>query len=329
MGRDRQGPMASDDSRDPIRVRKLTKRFGAFTAVDRVSFDVRRGEVMGFLGPNGAGKTTIIKMLTGLLPPTSGEGTVAGLDIETGRRGVRRRIGYMSQRFSLYTDLTVRENIDLFAGLHGIGGRTLGERRRWILEMSGLAGEERRLAETLPLGWKQRLALGCAMVHEPPILFLDEPTSGVDPLARQRFWDLIDAMACEGTTILVSTHYMKEAEHCNRLALLNRGRLVALDTPEALRGRVADPVFEVGTNDAPQAVEALASASRILDASLFGRALHVTLRDAERGEETIREALAGAGHDAEEIRRIRPSLEHAFVSIVRAGNGQKPGPESR
>lgn len=329
MGRDRQGPMASDDSRDPIRVRKLTKRFGAFTAVDRVSFDVRRGEVMGFLGPNGAGKTTIIKMLTGLLPPTSGEGTVAGLDIETGRRGVRRRIGYMSQRFSLYTDLTVRENIDLFAGLHGIGGRTLGERRRWILEMSGLAGEERRLAETLPLGWKQRLALGCAMVHEPPILFLDEPTSGVDPLARQRFWDLIDAMACEGTTILVSTHYMEEAEHCNRLALLNRGRLVALDTPEALRGRVADPVFEVGTNDAPQAVEALASASRILDASLFGRALHVTLRDAERGEETIREALAGAGHDAEEIRRIRPSLEHAFVSIVRAGNGQKPGPESR
>ena len=329
MGRDRQGPMASGDSRDPIRVRKLTKRFGAFTAVDRVSFDVRRGEVMGFLGPNGAGKTTIIKMLTGLLPPTSGEGTVAGLDIETGRRGVRRRIGYMSQRFSLYTDLTVRENIDLFAGLHGIGGRTLGERRRWILEMSGLAGEERRLAETLPLGWKQRLALGCAMVHEPPILFLDEPTSGVDPRARQRFWDLIDAMACEGTTILVSTHYMEEAEHCNRLALLNRGRLVALDTPEALRGRVADPVFEVGTNDAPQAVEALASASRILDASLFGRALHVTLRDAERGEETIREALAGAGHDAAEIRRIRPSLEHAFVSIVRAGNGQKPGPESR
>ena len=321
--------MASDDSRDPIRVRGLTKRFGAFTAVDRVSFDVRKGEVMGFLGPNGAGKTTIIKMLTGLLAPTSGEGRVAGLDIESGRRRVRRRIGYMSQRFSLYTDLTVQENIDLFAGLHGIGGRTLGDRRRWILEMSGLAGEERRLAETLPLGWKQRLALGCAMVHEPAILFLDEPTSGVDPLARQRFWDLIDAMACAGTTILVSTHFMEEAEYCNRLALLNRGRLAALDTPGALRSHVADPVFEVRTDDAPQAVEALAGASGILDASLFGRALHVTLRDADRGKETIREAFAGVGRGAKEIRRIRPSLEHAFVSIVRAGTGEKPGPGSR
>ncbi|MDE0395093.1 MAG: ABC transporter ATP-binding protein [Gammaproteobacteria bacterium] len=320
--------MTFDDSRDPIRVRNLTKRFGPFTAVDRVSFDVRKGEVMGFLGPNGAGKTTIIKMLTGLLAPTSGTGTVAGLDIESGRRWVRRRIGYMSQRFSLYTDLTVRENIDLFAGLHGIAGRTLSDRRRWVLQVSGLAGEERCLAETLPLGWKQRLALGCAMVHEPPILFLDEPTSGVDPLARQRFWDLIDAMAREGTTILVSTHYMEEAAYCHRLALLNRGRLAALDTPGALRGRVADPVFEVRTNDAPRAVEALAGASGILDASLFGRALHVTLRDANRGKETIREALAGVGHEARDIRRIRPSLEHAFVSIVRVGRGQKPGPGS-
>ena len=318
--------MTSDDARDPIRVRNLTRRFGPFTAVDRVSFDVRKGEIIGFLGPNGAGKTTIIKMLTGLLAPTSGTATVAGLDIESGRRRVRRRIGYISQRFSLYTDLTVRENIDLFAGLHGIAGRTLGERRRWVLEMSGLAGEEHCLAETLPLGWKQCLALGCAMVHEPPILFLDEPTSGVDTLARQRFWDLIDAMARDGTTILVSTHYMEEGEYCHRLALLNRGRLAALDTPAALRRRVADPVFEVSTNDAPRAVGHLAGAAGILDASLFGRAIHVTLRDADRGRETIREALAGAGHDARGIRRIRPSLEHAFVSIVRAGRGQQPGP---
>ena len=320
--------MAPDASGAPIRVRALTKRFGDFTAVDGVSFHVRRGEIVGFLGPNGAGKTTIIRMLTGLLPPTSGDGTVAGLDLDSGRRRIGGRIGYMSQRFSLYGDLTVRENIDLFAGLHGLSGKALGVRRRWILEMSELEDQEDGRAETLPLGWKQRLALGCAMVHEPPILFLDEPTSGVDPLARQRFWDLIDAISGNGTTILVSTHYMEEAEHCHRLALLNRGRLVALDTPNALRGRVVDPIFEVITDDAVRAAEALAGTPGILEAALFGRTLHVTLGDPAGARERIRRLFARAGHGVESIRRIRPSLEDVFVSLLRAEGGRvaEPGP---
>jgi ABC-2 type transport system ATP-binding protein len=234
---------------DAIRVRELTRRFGAFTAVDGVSFDVRRGEIFGFLGPNGAGKTTTIKMLTGLLSPTSGTAEVTGLDVATRAPEVRRVIGYMSQRFSLYPDLTAGENIELFAGLYGVTGERYRERREWVLEMAGLRGGERRLTAELALGWKQRLALGCAVLHEPPVLFLDEPTSGVDPLARRRFWDLIDELAARGTTVLVSTHYMEEAEYCHRLALMNRARLIALDTPASLRAAleaegIASPSLE-------------------------------------------------------------------------------------
>lgn len=228
---------AAAASHPAVRVRELTRRFGDFTAVDRVSFDVGAGEIFGFLGPNGAGKTTTIKMLTGLLAPSAGEGRVAGFDIAAERPAIRRRIGYMSQRFSLYPDLTVAENIDLFGGLYGVVGEALDTRRQWILEMAELTDAPDHLTATLPLGWKQRLALGCALIHEPPILFLDEPTSGVDPIARRRFWDLIDDLASGGTTVFVSTHYMEEAEYCHRLALMNRGRLIALDTPHALRER--------------------------------------------------------------------------------------------
>jgi ABC-2 type transport system ATP-binding protein len=220
---------------EAIRVRELTRRFGAFTAVDAVTFDVRRGEIFGFLGPNGAGKTTTIKMVTGLLAPTSGTAEVAGLDVVREARAVRGVIGYMSQRFSLYPDLTVAENIELFAGLYGVSGARYRERRGWVLEMAGLHGRENRLTAELALGWKQRLALGCAVLHEPPVLFLDEPTSGVDPLARRAFWDLIDALAARGTTVVVSTHYMEEAEYCHRLALMSQARLIALDAPAALR----------------------------------------------------------------------------------------------
>ena len=305
----------------PVRVRSLTRRFGDFTAVDAVTFDVRAGEIFGFLGPNGAGKTTTIKVLTGLLAPTGGEGWVAGLDIRTERRGIRERIGYMSQRFSLYTDLSVRENIDLFAGLYGVDGDRLDERRRWILEMAELDGAESRATADLPLGWKQRLALGCALVHEPPILFLDEPTSGVDPVARRRFWDLIDALSAKGTTIFVSTHYMEEAEYCHRLALLNRGRLIALDTPRALRTRVVDPILEVRTDDAPGAVDALRGAAGVLDAAMFGRALHVTVTDASAGESAVRRALEGAGRRVDRVAAVQPSLEDVFVSMVRAEGG--------
>ena len=303
----------------------LTRRFGDFTAVDAISFQVHPGEIFGFLGPNGAGKTTTIKMLTGLLAPTSGRGFVDGLDIREERREIKQRIGYMSQRFSLYGDLTVGENIELFSGLYGVTGERQASRRRWILEMSGLAEEEGRPTETLPLGWKQRLALGCAMVHEPPILFLDEPTSGVDPVARRRFWDLIDQMAEDGTTIFVSTHYMEEAEYCHRLALLNRGRLVALATPRELRERVVEPILEVETGDAPRAVRALMGSETVLEAGMFGRALHVTVEDRARGERAIRRRLREESIDVEAIAPVRPSLEDVFVSLVRAEGGAPEG----
>jgi len=221
-----------------VEVRDLTRKFGDFVAVDHVTFDVATGEIFGFLGPNGAGKTTTIKMLTGLLAPTSGDGRVAGCDVRTDSEGIKRRIGYMSQRFSLYGDLTVEENISFFAGLYEVRGERFERRREWVLNMAGLTDHRRQLTGELPLGWKQRLALGCAVLHEPPILFLDEPTSGVDPISRRSFWDLIYSLASGGTTVFVTTHYMEEAEYCYRLALMNRGRIIALDTPSALRAQM-------------------------------------------------------------------------------------------
>ena len=314
-----------DAGTDPVVVRDLTRRFGDFTAVDSVSFTVRPGEIFGFLGPNGAGKTTTIKMLTGLLPPTSGEGYVAGRDIRAERQQIKQQIGYMSQRFSLYGDLTVDENIELFAGLYGVTGEALTARHSWILEMSELGGEVDTPAGTLPLGWKQRLALGCALVHEPPILFLDEPTSGVDPVARRRFWDLIYDMGEKGTTIFVSTHYMEEAEYCHRLALLNRGRLIALDTPRRLRERVVDPILQIATDDAPRAVEAAARAQGIVEAAMYGRTLRVVVEDERRGATAVRAALEKAGRTVESITPAQPSLEDVFVSLVRAEGGAPVG----
>ncbi|HET9948253.1 MAG TPA: ABC transporter ATP-binding protein [Longimicrobiales bacterium] len=309
------------DAALPVVVRDLTRRFGDFTAVDRVSFEVRTGEIFGFLGPNGAGKTTTIKMLTGLLAPTSGEGRVAGLDVRTERAEIRRHIGYMSQRFTLYGDLTVAENIELFAGLYGVSGERLEERRAWILEMADLRDADERLTDRLPLGWKQRLALGCALVHEPRILFLDEPTSGVDPVARRRFWDLIHDLAGRGTTVFVSTHYMEEAEYCHRLALMNRGRLIALDTPRRLRERVVEPILEVRTDDAPRAVRALTGAPGVLEVAMFGRRLHVTITDRARGAAGVEDALRAAGRRVDAVEPVPPSLEDVFVSLVRAEGG--------
>ncbi len=302
-------------------VEGLTKRFGGFTAVDHVTFDVHEGEIFGFLGPNGAGKTTTIKMLTGLLPPTSGTGRVAGLDIHGERPAIRQRIGYMSQLFSLYADLTVEENIGFFAGLYGVPRHRRGERRDWVLEMAGLTEHRTRLTGELPLGWKQRLALGCAVLHEPPILFLDEPTSGVDPIARRRFWDLIYGLADAGTTVFVSTHYMEEAEYCHRLALMNRGRLIALDTPARLRRGLDEPIFELVVDDAPLAVEALRASPAVVEAAMFGRAVHVTLRDAARAPETLEAALAARGRALHSVRAVEPSLEDVFVARVRAAGG--------
>ena len=229
-----------------VSIRNLVKRFGDFVAVDNVSLDVARGEVFGFLGPNGAGKSTTIRILCGLLTPTSGTAKVAGFEVGPESDALRKNIGYMSQKFSLYDDLTVEENIDFFGGLYGVKNGKLAERKAYALEMAGLTEKRRELTSLLSGGWKQRLALGCAILHEPPVLFLDEPTSGVDPIARRQFWDLIYGLSEAGNTIFVTTHYMEEAEYCNRLALMYRGRTIALGTPlELKRARGAQSVEEV------------------------------------------------------------------------------------
>jgi len=309
---------------EPVRVSALTRKFGDFVAVDGVSFDVARGEIFGFLGPNGAGKTTTIKMLTGLLRPTSGSARVAGFDVSADRDRVRRHIGYMSQLFSLYPDLTVAENIRLFAGLYGVTGQRFAARKEWVLEMAGLGGEQSRQTRHLALGFKQRLALGCAVLHEPPILFLDEPTSGVDPISRRNFWDLIYRFAHAGTAVLVSTHYMEEAEHCDRLALMNRGRLVALDRPHVLKQSVGEPIFEVTTANAPAAVAALRGQPGVLEVAMFGRNVHVTAENAGFGDR-IGGVLAAAGCGVESVGQIKPSLEDVFVSVVRRTGGTVAG----
>jgi ABC-2 type transport system ATP-binding protein len=308
-----------------VEVSELTRHFGSFVAVDRVSFSVAEGEIFGFLGPNGAGKTTTIKMLTGLLRPTSGRARVAGHDVETEAARIKPKLGYMSQLFSLYGDLTVDENIELFAALYQVTGERLRARRAWVLDMAGLTGKHTRLTAELPLGWKQRLALGCAVLHEPPILFLDEPTSGVDPISRRAFWDLIYELATGGTAVFVSTHYMEEAEYCHRLALLNRGRLIALDRPAALKQAMVEPIFAIRTDDPARAVEALHGAPAVIEAAMFGRLVHAVVSDERAAEREIRARCAAAGRRVEAIERITPSLEDVFVGLVRQEGGALAG----
>ena len=304
-----------------VDVREITRKFGDFTAVDHVTFDVAEGEIFGFLGPNGAGKTTTIKMLTGLLAPTSGDGKVVGLDIRREAESIKRRIGYMSQLFSLYGELSVDENIAFFAGLYEVSGERLAERRDWVLRMAGLTEQRRRMTAELPLGWKQRLALGCAVLHEPDILFLDEPTSGVDPISRRNFWDLIYSLADRGTTIFVSTHYMEEAEYCNRLALMNRGRLIALDRPADLRARMIEPILEIRTDNGPAAAQALQTAPGVIEAAMFGRAVHVVVEDGSAALAALPAFLADRSIACSSIEPVRPSLEDVFVSLVRHEGG--------
>lgn len=308
-----------------VAVRELTRKFGDFVAVDHVTFAVAEGEIFGFLGPNGAGKTTTIKMLTGLLAPTSGEGQVAGLDVRTASEAIKTRIGYMSQLFSLYGDLTVEENIAFFAGLYEVTGPRLAARRDWVLEMAGLTEHRTQLTAELPLGWKQRLALGCAVLHEPPILFLDEPTSGVDPVSRRAFWELIYSLSDRGTTVFVSTHYMEEAEYCNRLALMNRGRIIALDRPPALRTQMAEPILEVTADNASAAARALQHQPGIIEAAMFGRAVHVVVEDVAAAEAFIPTLLSTHGIACTGIHPVRPSLEDVFVSLVRREGGAVAG----
>jgi ABC-2 type transport system ATP-binding protein len=302
-----------------VRVEDLVRRFGQFVAVDRISFEVARGEIFGFLGPNGSGKSTTIRMLTGLLAPSGGRGWVGGLDIARERNAIKQIIGYMSQRFSLYEDLTVRQNLDFFAGVYRVPEAKATARKSWALEMAGLAGREDTLTRALAAGWRQRLALACSILHEPSILFLDEPTSGVDPVSRREFWDLIQTMAQHGVTVFVTTHYMDEAEYCDRLALLDRGRIVALGTPDELRERyMPADVLEVTTDRPVEALELLPREPPIAEVALFGSLLHVVVADAAADTAQVRARLEAAGLRVDRIERIRPSLEDVFVSLITA-----------
>jgi ABC-2 type transport system ATP-binding protein len=304
---------------DQIVVEDLVKRFGTFTAVDGVSFRVGRGEILGFLGPNGAGKSTIIRILCGLLRPSAGRALVAGIDVARNPEAVRQCIGYMSQRFSLYRDLTVAENLRFFGGIYRVAPGELAARMRFAVEMAGLSGREDALVATLAGGWQQRLALGCAVLHRPPILFLDEPTSGVEPTSRRRFWDLIHSLAQDGVTVLVSTHYMDEAEYCHRAALINQGRLVALDSPAALKQTaLRGELLLVECEALGPALAALRQAPGLRDCSVFGSALHVVVDDAERATRELPALLAAGGVRSVRVSRIQPSLEDVFVRLVAA-----------
>lgn len=301
-----------------IKVANLSRRFGAFVAVDAISFTVQRGEVFGFLGSNGAGKSTTIRMLCGLLTPTSGQAFIDGVDVGLEPERVKRRIGYMSQKFSLYESLTVDQNILFYAGLYGLRGERLANRRRFVLEMAGLVGRENQLTHDLAGGWRQRLALGCALLHEPPVLFLDEPTGGVDPVSRRDFWRLIDELSQGGTTVLVTTHYMDEAERCDRVAIIQAGKMAALGTIAELKSVFADrPIFEVRAGD-PVKTMAIADRLPIVEkTSLFGTAVHAVMRrGSAHPDAELRRALEAEGIVIDTMDPVVPSLDDVFLDVV-------------
>jgi len=300
-----------------IEVRNLTRRFGDFIAVNDVSFEVRAGEIFGFLGSNGAGKSTTIRMLCGLLQPTSGTATVGGIDVIRDPEGVKRRIGYMSQRFSLYEALTVDQNIAFFGGVYGLKGDRLAARRDFVLEMAGLRGRERELTRSLAGGWRQRLALGCAILHEPPIVFLDEPTGGVDPLSRRRFWRLIDTLAASGVAVLVTTHYLDEAEHCQRIAIIQAGRLAAHGTVDELKSIFKSrPILEVRASDAVGAMRALDAMPEVEKTSIFGTAVHAVLRNDSTDASAMGARLEAQGITVTSAGIVPPSLEDVFLDVA-------------
>jgi ABC-2 type transport system ATP-binding protein len=300
-----------------VKLENLVKRFGDFVAVDKVSLEVAPGEIFGFLGPNGAGKSTTIRILCGLLAPTSGRATVHGFDVATQPEEIRQNIGYMSQKFSLYDDLTVEENIEFFGGVYGVPDAALSVRRDYVLKMAGLEEKRTTMTRLLSGGWKQRLALGCAILHEPPIIFLDEPTSGVDPIARRNFWDLIYQLSGAGQTVFVTTHYMDEAEYCNRLALMYGGRVIALGSPAELKTSLGvGHLLNLETSDLLGSMTSLAGQPGILDVAVFGGGLHVKVEDETRAEKTIRQTLGAKGIRIATIEPIPPSMEDVFVSLI-------------
>jgi ABC-2 type transport system ATP-binding protein len=306
---------------------RLTKRFGDFVAVNAVSFEARRGEILGFLGPNGAGKSTAIRILCGLLRPSSGRAEVAGLDVARFPERVRENIGYMSQKFSLYADLSVMENLRFFGGVYGVVGARLEERLKFAIEMAGLKDRSDALVADLSGGWKQRLALGCAVLHEPAVLFLDEPTSGVDPASRRRFWDLIYKLAEGGVCVVITTHYMDEAEYCNRIALINSGKLAALDSPSELKRSAIHGEILLVEGDNPGAMlEALEGAPAVRDVAPFGSSLHIVVDEATRDLPAIKTFLAARNLGWSRIEAIKPTLEDVFVQLVGGAAARGAGP---
>ena len=300
-----------------VSVDQLTRAFGDFIAVDHINLAVMEGEIFGFLGPNGAGKSTTIKMLCGILAPTSGRALVGGFDVARESRRIREIIGYMSQKFSLYEDLRVEENLEFFGGVQNLNSARLRERKIWALEVANLANSRKELAKNLSGGLRQRLGLACAMIHEPRILFLDEPTAGVDPTARRDFWELIYRLSNQGVTVFVSTHYMDEAEHCDRLALIDRGKLVASGSPRELKTEaMRNTVLELEPSDLMRMMELAAEIPSILDATLFGNKLHVMTRDPSQSRQELELRAREAGVDLHSVQVIAPSLEDVFVSVL-------------
>jgi len=311
--------MSSDERQKAVVVRDLERRFDSFVAVNRISFEVYEGEIFGFLGPNGAGKSTTIRMLCGILAPSGGTGTVAGLDIRREPETIKTRIGYMSQKFSLYDDLTPEQNIDFFSGIYTIPPERKMQRKEWALDMAGLREHRSVRTATLSSAWKQRLALGCAILHEPPIVFLDEPTSGVDPISRRRFWDVIYDLAGKGVTVFVTTHYMEEAEYCDRLALIYRGELIAGGSPNELKTRyMKEDVLEVTCECAYGVIDDIERLESVKEVALFGRDLHVVAADGDAAARDIRSLLARRGTKLTKVEKIVPSLEDVFISLIDA-----------
>ncbi len=301
-----------------IEVNNLTKTFGKFTAVDSVSFSVKKGEVFGFLGANGAGKSTTIKMLCGILEPTDGDALVAGYSIAKEPDKVKQNIGYMSQRFSLYNDLTVEENIDFFGGVYGLSGKKLSERKKWVLETANLTNRKNALTGSLPGGIKQRLALGTAVIHQPGLVFLDEPTSGVDPISRRNFWELINQLADEGITVLVTTHYLEEAEYCNNIVLIDAGKLIAEGNAKELKTKYLPyDIYEIECNNIIEALELLEKQDFVIDTSIFGTSIHIVVNETVKEKEQIKSFLEKDNlFKVKKIDKISPTLEDVFIYLL-------------
>lgn len=305
-----------------IEIEHLTKKFGKFTAVNDISFNVKKGEVFGFLGPNGSGKTTVIRMLMGLISPSLGKGTVLGYDISKDNNKIREKIGYMSQKFSLYEDLTVEENLDFYGRVYGLSNRKLAEKKKEILKMADLEGREKAITSNLSGGWKQRLALGCAIIHDPEILFLDEPTGGVDPIARRNFWDLIYQLSESGVTILVTTHYMDEAEHCNTIGFIYYGNLLTLDTPNNMKKNSIDgDIVEIKVDDTLKTIEILKKKDKIKEASVYGNGIHA-LVEPNLSLSELGKYLKINKAECSSIKKVNPSLEDVFVFLVNKENSK-------